>query len=429
MPGSRIGSRRADTVRSVSVQTWFTNSEVVAEPGHTVTLTLALHNLGDEADTYTIVPAGFTASWVRVSRGNVTLFGGSQDTIEVQVTPPPLPSTSAGPTVVGVRIISQNDPDEATVAEIVADVQPFDDRRVVALQPVQRARRRATYEFMVENHGNGLANCRLKLVDASGRIDGSFDPPAVGVTPGGASLVRLRAKAKRELFRRATRTLDFEVEAEEQSHEPAAGSMSLVQPPTIPGSVIGRALAAAAIVGGAVFAWYGVVRPEIHDTAEQRVDARIEELAPVEQVDAITPTVTVTQAVETGPIEVAAAPVDEGVPQFYRLEVSAAATLTSDESETIPDGEVFDLTDIRVENPFNESGLARLRINGDPVYQWSLSNIRGQLFEPRLTPIRLQPGDNITFSVRCDAIGIESASTTCTTAINLGGRALSPDDL
>lgn len=413
----------------VSVQTWFTNEEVVADPGSTVTLALSIHNLGDETDVYTIVPAGLAASWVRVSRGNVTLFGGSQDTVDVLVTAPPLPTTSAGPTVVGVRIISQNDPDEASVAEIVLDVQPFDDRRIVALQPVQRSRRRATYEFMVENHGNGLANCRLKLIDASGRIDGSFDPPAVGVTAGGASLVRLRAKAKRELFRRSIRTLDFEVEAEEQSHDPAAGAMSLVQPPTIPGSLVGRVLATAAIVGAAVFAWFGVVRPEIQNTAEDQVDARIEELVPEEQTEPLTPTVTVAEPVETGTVDAAAAPVDEGEPKFYRLEVGAAVTLTSDESETIPDDEVFDLTDIRVENPFNESGLARLRINGDPVFQWSLSNIRGQLFEPRLTPIRLQPGDNITFSVRCDAIGTESTSTTCTTAINLGGRMLEADDL
>lgn len=411
------------------MQTWFTNEEVVADPGSTVTLTLALHNLGDETDVYTIVPAGLTASWVRVSRGNVTLFGGSQDTIDVHVTPPPLPTTSAGPTVVGVRVLSQNDPDEASVADIVVGVQPFDDRRIVALQPVQRSRRRANYEFMVENHGNGLANCRLKLIDASGRIDGSFDPPAVGVTPGGASLVRLRAKAKRELFRRATRTLDFEVEAEEQSHEPAAGAMALVQPPTIPAPLIGRVLAAAAIVGAAVFAWFGVVRPEIQDSAARRVDARIEEFTPDSPPEDITPTVSVVEAIPTDSIEVAAAPVDAGEPKFYRLEVDAAATLTADESETIPEGEVFDLTDIRVENPFNESGLARLQINGDPVYQWSLSNIRGQLFEPRLTPIRLQPGDNVTFSVRCDAIGTESTSTTCTTAINLGGRMLAPDDL
>lgn len=412
----------------MSLQTWFTNDDVAAEPGTTVHLSLSLQNLGDATDSCTIVPAGLTASWVRVSRGNVTMFGGSQDTIDIQVTPPPLPTTSAGPTVIAVRIISQNDPDEAAVAEIVIDVSPFDDRRIVALQPVQRARRRASYEFMVENHGNGLANCRLRLIDATGRIDGSFDPPAVGVTPGGASLVRFKAKAKRELFRRATRTLDFEVDAEEQSHDPAVGAMSLVQPPTIPGSAIGRVLAVAAVVGASVLAWFGVIRPEIRDVAERIVDERIDVLTPAERPEVSVVPVTVLDTIEEAPAEVIVASTAEGEPKFYRLDVSAAATLTADESATIPDDEIFDLTDVRVENPFNESGLARLLINGDTVFQWSLSNIRGQFFEPRLTPMRLDPGDNITFSVRCDAIGTESSATTCTTAVNLGGRATSPLD-
>ena len=95
-------------------------------------------------------------------------------------------------------------------------VEPFDDCRIVALQPIQRARRRATYEFMVENHGNTVASCRLHLIDSSDRVDGDFDPPAVGVAPGAASLVRLKARAHRGGLRHHSRTLDFDIEAARQ---------------------------------------------------------------------------------------------------------------------------------------------------------------------------------------------------------------------
>jgi hypothetical protein len=54
-----------------------------------------------------------------------------------------------------------------------------------------------------------------------------------------------------------------------------------------------------------------------------------------------------------------------------------------------------------------------------------LQNIRGQFFEPRITQIRLQPGDNLTFSVRCDVIG-DPTKSTCTNAINVGGLTLTP---
>ena len=58
---------------------------------------------------------------------------------------------------------------QSTVTETIIAVSAFDDRRITVLQPLQRGRRRATYEFLLENHGNNLASCRLHLVDASQR--------------------------------------------------------------------------------------------------------------------------------------------------------------------------------------------------------------------------------------------------------------------
>ena len=152
-------------------------------------------------ETYTIIPAGLSAAWTTVTRPNVTLFGGSRDVVEVTVRPPAIPSTSSGPTAVAVRVLPQSDPDESTVTETIITVSPFDDRRITVLQPLLRGRRRATYEFTVDNQGNNLASCRLHLVDASRRVDGSFDPPAVGVAPGSSSLVRLKLRSRRSFFR------------------------------------------------------------------------------------------------------------------------------------------------------------------------------------------------------------------------------------
>ncbi len=421
MPESSVAQPVA--FATVSTQAWFSNDESEVDPGTSLTLMLSIHNLGDSTDSYTIVPAGLTASWTAVERGNVTLFAGSQDVVEVVVTPPAQPTTSAGPTFVAVRIIPENDPDDTVVAETMLSIQPFDDRRLAALQPVQRARRRATYEFMVENHGNELASCRLRLVDPSNRIDGDFDPPAVGVPPGGASLVRFRAKAKRGLFRRSSRNLDFEIDAEQQGHETAAASMAMVQPPTIPLALVWRVAAVAAIVAAAIGSWVWVVQPEIEDVAGQTVDDRIAEFVPADSGDS-----------GEVPIPVTTVAVDEPEPEpipdeptFVRLEAAPALNQTADASHTIPDGQLFDMTDVRVENPFNDSGLATLLVNGDPVFVWSLANIRGQLFEPRITQLRLQPGDNVTFTSRCDAIG-NSTQPTCTNAINIGGLAITVDE-
>jgi len=408
-------------VLAVSVHAWFSNDEVSLAPGDTLTLPLTIHNLGDGTESYTIVPAGLTASWTTITPGNLTLFGGSQEVVEVTVAPLALPSTTAGPTSIAIRIIPLGDSDDAVVAEATVVIEPFDDCRIVALQPIQRARHRATFEFMVENHGNTVTSCRLHLVDPSERVDGDFDPPAVGVGPGAATLVRLKARAKRGGLRRSTRTLDFEVEAGRQGLPPVAAPMSLVQSPTIPAAVVGRAAAVIAVLAVTVLAWFAVVKPTIEDAAADQVDRRLDELTPSETVvGGTTVPGDTTPEINDGATE------NVGTSTFFRLAVDAPLTETADLSNTLPEGAVFDMTDIRVENQYNDRGVATLLVNSEPVFIWSLENIRGSVFEPRITPIRLAPGDNITFSVRCDEIG-DTSRTTCTNAVNIVGLSTADD--
>ncbi|MGH9134492.1 MAG: hypothetical protein ACRDZZ_11180, partial [Ilumatobacteraceae bacterium] len=149
----------------MSVQAWFAQEEITIRPGSTTSLSLSVENLGEHTESYTIIPAGLTAAWTTVTRPNVTLFGGSRDVVEIVIRPPAIHTTSAGPTPAAVRVIPQQQPDDAIVAETLLDIESFDDRRITMLQPLQRGRRRATYEFMVDNHGNNLASCRLHLVD------------------------------------------------------------------------------------------------------------------------------------------------------------------------------------------------------------------------------------------------------------------------
>jgi hypothetical protein len=411
----RLDEGSRGSVLGVSVHAWFSNDEVSLAPGTTLTLPLTVHNLGDETESYTIVPAGLTASWTTIAPGNLTLFGGSQDVIDVTVTPPALSSTTAGPTSIAIRIIPLGDSDDAVVAEATLIIEPFDDCRIVPLQPIQRTRHRAVFEFMVENHGNTVASCRLHLVDPSERVDGDFDPPAVGVGPGSATLVRLKARARRGAFRRSTRTLDFEVEAGRQGFDPVVASMALVQSPTIPAAAIARTAALLALLAAVVLAWFAVVKPTIEDAAADQVDRRLDELTPSGPTDGGTVTVT-----STAPPSEGEAPPSSGTSTFIRLAVDAPLTQTSDQSTTLADGAVFDMTDIRVENPYNDRGVATLLVNSEPLFIWSLENVRGAVFEPRITPIRLAAGDNVTFSVRCDEIGDTSRST-CTNALNIVG--------
>jgi hypothetical protein len=410
----------------VSVQVWFAQDEISVKPGESTSLMLAVENVGDRTESYTIIAAGLSASWTTVTRPNITLFGGSRDVIEIVVRPPAIHSTTAGPTALAVRVIPQGSPDDAAVAETLALVRAFDDRRITTLQPVQRARRRATFEFMVENHGNNLASCRLHLVDASNRVDGSFDPPAVGVAPGSASLVRLHVRAERALFRRGERQLDFEIEATEPDHEPAAGRATLIQPPTVSARAVGRTLGWVAAVAAVIVAWFGVVRPELRDAATRAVDDRIGEIG----LATGTTVPTATTAPSDDPIDptVSVPAVAEGVgePVSYRIAVEVGITQSRSEEISVPPDSRFLLTDVVLQNPNGDLGTAQLLRNADILYEWDLGSMNSaNEFQPRISPLPFDPGDNVVLAVRCDAAG-QTTGTGCETAVLLGGE-LVPD--
>lgn len=401
----------------MSAQAWFHLEEVSVVPGAATSLTLTVENVGDRTESYTIIPAGLTAPWTTITRPNLTLFGGSQDLVEVIIRPPAIHSTTAGPTTIAVRVISQSDPDESMIAEIIADVSSFDDRRITTLQPVRRARRRTSFEFMVENHGNNLANCRLHLVDPSGRVDGTFDPPAVGVGPGSASLVKLSAKAQGGGFRRSERHLDFEIEATEPDHDPAAGIATLIQSPTVSARAVGKLLATVAVLGAIVLAWFAVVRPELRDAADRAVDDRIGDLE-VTTATTAPPATTVPELVEdvTG-----SADETEGVPVSYRIAVDVGVTQTRSEDITVPPDSEFLLTDLVIQNPNGDLGTAQLLRNGEILYEFALGQMTSaNEFQPRVTPIPFAPSDNIVLSVQCDVVG-QTSGTGCDVAALLGG--------
>lgn len=406
----------------MAAQAWFTLDEISIVPGASTSLTLQVENIGDHTETYTIIPAGLSAAWTTITRPNVTLFGGSQDLVEVIIRPPAIHTTTAGPTPVAVRVISQTDPDDSIVAETIANVTAFDDRRVTTLQPVRRARRRAQFEFMIENHGNNLANCRLRLVDATNRVDGTFDPPAVGVAPGSSSLVRLNAKADGGAFRRYERQLDFEIEATEPDHDPANGFATILQPPTVSARFLGKLALAAAGLLAIVLAWVGVVRPELRDAAERAVDDRLDELAMAPATTLPDPTATVPNLdgeADDGTSSVVVESVGE--PVSYRLEVDVSVTQERSESITVPPDSRFMLTDLVLQNPNGDLGTAQLLRNGEILYEFDLGSMSSaNEFQPRVTAIPFEPSDNIVLAVTCDVVG-QTSGTGCEIAALLGG--------
>lgn len=419
-PGGRTTRhrRRSVALLLVTVQAQFEVEVAQVRPGDSVSLRLSVTNLGDATETCSLSPTGLAASWTTITPASITLFAGSQQTVVVQVSPPRLPSTTAGPTALGVRVVPLNEPDEVEHCEIGLDIAVTTDRRVTVLQPVLRGRRRAVYELLVENRGNSQANCTLYLIDPTGRLDGRFDPPATGVEPGGSSLVRLKLTATRRHWERRSRTLPFRVDADEPRVASVSADASFVQAPMLPERLGSRLAGLVVAAGLVVLAWAMAVRPAIDEAARRAVD----DIAPVASVTPVVPTDSAPEPTDT-------ASTDEGEPFSTVLTSGGPAAETSSQSYTVPDGMVLLVTDYVVQNPFADSGIVRLRL-GERELQWDLSlHLDGtDVVNRLLTPVAIAAGEAAVFEVDCAEVGRVGSASCSATALVAGRLVEEPSD-
>jgi hypothetical protein len=414
----------ASSVAAMAAQAWFSRSDIEVVPGTSAVFQLTIVNLGDTTESFSLAPVGLAAGWTTIRPGSVTLFGGSQEVVDVEVHPPLLPSTTAGPTALTVRIVPQSDPDDVGSSETTLQVGPTYTRRLHMLQPALRARRTAVYEMMLENQGNTQASCRLHLLDPTGRVDGDFDPPAAGVEPGASSLIRLKVHATRLQWERRSRTVQFTIDADQPGAPTASAPVTFVQASMIPERLFGRLLAVAVAIAALAGVWFGVVKPAVRDAADDAVAKQLP--AAIATNTSVVSVPVVVSPNDSVPVTtVAAAPqaaVDEGTLFSKLLEPKTPAGLTQSATVDVPAGSTFQLTDFALQNPDKDSGTAVLMNGTNVIYPISLNDI--QLGDKRVSwvsPIEVAGGTSLVFQLTCSGPG-GTASGNCTTTMLVSGR-------
>lgn len=410
----------------------FSTSEVAVAPGESRDFELALTNLASTAEMFTLVPSGLLAGWVQITPPTVSLEAGARHKVVVTLHPPRLATTPAGAAPLTVRIIPHDEPDDVILAETIAILDAFHDRRVQLLQPVVRSRRRAVCEFLVENHGNSQASCRLHLIDTSRRLDGDFDPPAVGVEPGGNSLVRLRMKAVRRQWRRGSRTIPFSIEADQQGFPTAAGTATFVQTPILPERFGRRLLALALIAGLLTGAWFAFLKPLTERTARDAVaDQPDPVVVTIVNGDATAAdsdvnagdqeplsTAVPTPAPQTTAVPVAVA--DPGTGFNKRFVVTTQVGTTQRDQYAVPPGKELRITDVILQNVNGDGGLATFSANDAPQQQWDLSTSIDNIDPLNLfSPLVFRAGTVLTFQVECQTSGVSTG--VCTQGLLVSG--------
>ena len=423
LPIDARGRVATDSVAAMAAQAWFSRSDIEVVPGTSAVFQLTIVNLGDTTESFSLAPVGLAAGWTTIRPGSVTLFGGSQEVVDVEVHPPLLPSTTAGPTALTVRIVPQSDPDDVGSSETTLQVGPTFTRRLHMLQPALRARRTAVYEMMLENQGNTQASCRLHLLDPTGRVDGDFDPPAVGVEPGASSLVRLKLHANRLQWQRRSRTVQFSIDADQPGCPTASAPVTFVQASMVPERLFGRLLAALATAAVLGLVWAALVKPAIRTAADDAVTKQLPAAMSSTSV-AITVAPVVASPNDSVPVTtVATAPapvVNQGKLFSKLLAPAAPAAQTKSITVDVPAGTTFELTDFFVQNPDRDTGVARLLNGSNVIYTLSLADVLGVQRQSLVSPIEVLGGTSLVFEVNCS--GANDASGNCTTSMLVSGR-------
>ncbi len=400
----------------MAAQAWFSSGDVDVTPGTTAVLQLTIVNLADATDSFVLTPIGMAAGWTTLRPANVTLFGGTQQVVEVEVAPPMLPSTTAGPTALSIRVVSNRDPDADTSAETTLVVGESFDRRLDVLTPALRGMRTATYDMMVENRGNTLASCRMHLVDPTGRLEGEFDPPAAGVEPGASTLVRMKVRTHGLQWQRHPRTIPFRIEADQPGSPTASAPATFVQSPVIAENLLGRLVAAGAALVVLGIAWVALVKPAIDDAAQRAVDKAVPTQSTTDgSVDVSNPQDTTATTVANGGGAL------DGTIANIPLPVSVPQGQTGTNAYTVPSGKTLRITDIIVQDPEKNQGTLVLSKGTTTLFTYSLTNMFGvDVDQPLRTPLELQSGEQLVVTVTCTGVG-DLTGTACNPSVLVSG--------
>jgi hypothetical protein len=395
-------------------------------PGAVATCAVTVKNTGTVVDQFTIDILGDAAAWTAAEPPTLSLFPGAQETATVFFRPPRAAGTPTGELPFGVRARSREDPAGSAVEEGVLVVGAYQETFAELVPRTSRGSRGATHELAVDNRGNSRLNATVTAGDQDQLLGFDVEPPGLVVDPGTAGFAKIRVKPRARFWRGQPKTRAFKVAVQGESGPPILLDGSLLQEAVLPRWLIPALLAGLVALIALAVIWLTLLQPAIKSAATQALeDAGITPLPTQGGGGGGVGGATPTPAVTTPPVTAAPAtpgptplpgetatpvppptpvptptppPVGEGVPADGRLAVDGTYPSSTKFAK------VFYLTDLVFANPGGKSGPLKLKRGPLDLITLRLENFRDLDFH-YVTPIVIQPGDDLTLTVSCSGGG------------------------
>jgi hypothetical protein len=154
------------------------------DPGGEISATVRVRNAGDIVDEFYVTVVGDPERWTVVEPTSISLFPGTEGTVQLRFRPPRASSTPAGRLTFGVAATSRVDPEKAVVEEGVIDVLSYHEATAELVPKTSRAWRSTAHVLRLANLGNEAITGAVAATDADQRLELAVTPATLQIEPG-----------------------------------------------------------------------------------------------------------------------------------------------------------------------------------------------------------------------------------------------------
>jgi hypothetical protein len=438
---------------------------VTAQPGGRTEVPLQVRNSGSTVEEYRFEVVGPAAAWANVEPVSLSLYPNTSDTVVLALSPPRSSEVPAGDVPFGVRVVPTSNPEGTVVPEGVVTVLPFADLTGELVPRGFDGVWRGRTDVAIDNRGNIPMTVRLTAAADSSRVRLGFAREDVQLPLGTTELSKLTARPAKRLWRGAPVVHPFQVVATsegEYPHEPVlldgTYQQDAILPNWLPRALIVALVAVLALVG----LWFTLLRPVVKSAAREETQKQVAEVLPSNPAASAASggggAPGASGGASPGAAGAGAGGADAGAgtgadagagsgggagaqqpggstgssggggvgdPKSAQVEVkdSVGGDATAKTVYEVPENQMFELTDLVVQNPQGDSGTVVIAAEGRTLLRLALQNFRDQDYH-FVTPIVVPANGEITMTVTCREVGRPvgtPAPAQCAESLLVGG--------
>lgn len=228
-------------------------------PGRAETVSLTVHNHGEDVEAYHLSGAGEAADHIVIEPETLLIHPGETGTATATIALPAEARWPVGHLVIRFEIAPAVHPDALVTVEATATVRPFSEVDAALSSPNLEGRRSDTTDILIANSGN--AHVYAQLAVSAGDLAVSMERRRVTIPAGSTESVELGLRARGVLWRGEPAEHPFIVTVTPETAAPVRVEGTFTQAPMFSPRGFTAALAVAGalvvllVVGLAALAW------------------------------------------------------------------------------------------------------------------------------------------------------------------------------